>query len=52
MLVTKRLDESPEGAPLKFAVIDNPVWLQDHEWCVVVDWGGGGEGGRDGRDGC
>lgn len=50
VLVTKRLDESPEGAPLKFAVIDNPVWLQDHEWCVVGigdSWGGIGVFGRD-----
>lgn len=34
VLVTKRLDESPEGKPLKFAVIDNPVWLKEDEWCV------------------
>lgn len=34
VLVTKKLDESPEGKPLKFAVIDNPVWLQEHEWWV------------------
>jgi hypothetical protein len=34
VMVTKKLDESPEGTPLRFAVIDNPVWLQDHEWCV------------------
>ncbi len=37
VLVTKKLDESSsEGPPLKFVVIDNPVWLQEHEWDSVV----------------